>query len=792
MVTKIISLFFAFLFSTISLSQTKTENFNIDLISHVRIGHDCNDVWGFIDSSGTEYAAIGSRIGVHIYSLEDPSKPQLRYIAEGARSIWRDMKFYNGVLYATADQDTFGLTIIDVRKAPDTITHSQWKPIITIGNNTGRLLRAHNLYIDSLGFAYLAGHNISRRGVMIVDLKKDPINPEFVSVVDRFYSHDAYVQNDRLYSSELNNGFAIYDVSNKSKPVELGRASSSRNFTHNAWLSEDGKTLFTTDEVSGGTVDSYDVEDPSNIRFLDKIKTNPGTTRVIPHNTHIKNTFAITSWYTDGIVIKDISDPSEMTIVGIYDTYPQDSLLPAGGSLFFGCWGAYPYLPSGLILASDINNGLFVLKPNYQKAASISGKVQMILNGVDTISAGDANVSYIITERNQKITLSDSEYAFLVAPSKINGFEFSKNRFSPDTLFQFFSEDTSILFDYYFKGISSTVTAKNLNTLSFISGVNYQFSDEVSELPTFEGKGEGSVSEIITQEGKNEKLIAGKWGTNFIEIPLTMGLNEIDLIPSLEDPMIYNTGWTTENNSRTGKWELGKPFGVKDGDLEYIPNSDIIDDLGLGAWVTGNSKVNPLNDFVSGGDNILRTPYFDLSNSDLVVIKNHLWYYSPIDNVSGEGFSVQLVNNKGQKIVLDNITSKLIPWTNKEYTIEPGSIQFTDSMQLVYTVNSEASSFSVEAGLDNLKIEKQTTTNVDDVGLEKVYFFPNPTTDIVRLSENGPSFDKMQIFTLSGVKLSEVDNLKNNLIDLSNFPTGEYLIYLSNLTSKFITKIVKL
>ena len=451
MVKILLKLCFLFLFASCLYSQKPIENFNIELQAHVRIEAAGNDCWGFVDKNGTEYAVIGSRVGTHIFSLENPKLPKLRYTAYGARSTWRDIKYYKGFLYATADQDTFGLTIIDVRKAPDTISHTQWKPFIQIGNNSGTLLRAHNLYIDSLGYAYLAGHNISRRGVMIIDLNKDPLNPVFVSAADRFYSHDAYVQNNRLYSSELNNGFAIYDVSDKSNPVELGRARSSNNFTHNAWLSKDGKNLFTTDEVAGGTVDSYNVEDPSAIRFLDKIKTQPDTTRIIPHNTHVFNEFAVTSWYTDGIVVKDISDPKEMTIVGVYDTYPQDSTLPKTGSLFFGCWGAYPYLPSGLIIASDINNGLYILKPKYQKAPVIRGNVFQINEKGDTIPADIGLISYLGTDRSKIFSAGNNNFSFKFSPGKKATFAVAAPGFKPDTIQLNIQKDTVIIKNIYLK-----------------------------------------------------------------------------------------------------------------------------------------------------------------------------------------------------------------------------------------------------------------------------------------------------------------------------------------------------
>jgi choice-of-anchor B domain-containing protein len=791
MVKKVFFHFLAVLCSINIYGQKPIENFNIELMSKTPIRSNCNDVWGFLDKNGTEYAVIGSNIGTHVYSLEDPKKPRLRYEALGARSVWRDIKYYKGFLYVTADQDTFGLTIIDVRKAPDTISHSQWKPTLQIGNNTGRLLRAHNLYIDSLGFAYLAGHNLSRRGVMIIDLNKDPLNPEYKSSADRFYSHDAFVQDNKLYSSELNNGFGIYDVRDKSNPIELGRARSSRNFTHNAWLSKDNKYLFTTDEVSGGTVDSYDVQDPSNIRFLDKIKTQPNNTRVIPHNTHVYDQYAVTSWYTDGIVIKDISNPKEMTVVGVYDTYPQDSTLPVSGSLFFGCWGAYPYLPSGLILASDINNGLFVLKPTYQKQSNVMGNIGLIINNVDTIKAPLAEVKYLGSDRSQRIDTLKNSYSFNVSPNKTNRLEFSLPRFNTDTLLFNINQDTSIKINYYFKANKQTLQVKSATNGNFIGNVNYQFSDLASDLPSVKGDNSTSKAEVITQVNKNETLIAGKWGTTFKEISLIQSLNEVLLAPSLEDPMVYNTGWTSTNTSLTGVWEIAIPFGSLDNTSKSVPNNDVKEDLGKGAWITGNSKTNPLNDFVVGGKNTLISPPFTLKNANSVKIKNHLWYFTPLINSMSDSLVITLINSKNEKLVLDKIKNKLADWTKKEYIVESNVILFTDSMRLEYAVTSNDNSFSIEAGVDNLTIEPQSLTNVTAIANEHFQLYPNPTNGIINLDQLNIDFDQIEIFNQNGLFLARLITIFNN-IDISNYNTGIYYLHLGHKGKKYISKIIKI
>ncbi len=63
------------------------------------------------------------------------------------------------------------------------------------------------------------------------------------------------------------------------------------------------------------------------------------------------------SWYYEGVQVFDISDPINPVRIGFYDTFDG----PDAPS-FAGNWGVYPYLPSGNILASDMQSGLFILQ----------------------------------------------------------------------------------------------------------------------------------------------------------------------------------------------------------------------------------------------------------------------------------------------------------------------------------------------------------------------------------------------------------------------------------------------
>ena len=62
--------------------------------------------------------------------------------------------------------------------------------------------------------------------------------------------------------------------------------------------------------------------------------------------------------YESGLRVLEFGDLAEREIseVAFFDTFPQSDDIA-----FAGAWSVYPYLPSGTVIVSDIDNGLFVL-----------------------------------------------------------------------------------------------------------------------------------------------------------------------------------------------------------------------------------------------------------------------------------------------------------------------------------------------------------------------------------------------------------------------------------------------
>ncbi len=347
------------------------------------LGYDVrsSDIWGWESPAGRKYAIVGLFNGTSLVDVTEPTAPVEVVFIEGPESIWRDMKVWNNHAYIT-NETSGGLFIIDLNDLPafpDTASFT--------GND---LSSAHNIFIDENGIAYLLGANILGGGAVFLDLTVDPLNPVFIGAYEEQYIHDAFIRGDTMWAAEIYIGrTSVVDVSDKANPIVLAAQESPSAFTHNTWLSDDGKFLISTDEVSGGYVAAYDVSDIFDIKEISRYRSSPGS-GVIPHNTFWYNNYIVTSYYRDGITIVDGHKPDNLIEVGYYDTSPFES---ANG--FNGCWGVYPYFSDGLMIGSDIEEGLFILQPDYQRASYLEGIVTDLASG---LPAGGAQIEVLTTE----------------------------------------------------------------------------------------------------------------------------------------------------------------------------------------------------------------------------------------------------------------------------------------------------------------------------------------------------------------------------------------------------------
>lgn len=781
-------LFVLFLFG-LNTGISQKRSFNTTLLSSVGFGSEnSNDTWGYVDDNGTQYAIIGNARNTRVFSLEDPTNPILRHTAPGAQSVWRDIKSFNKHLYVTTDQGTDGLVIIDMTKAPDTISHIYFQPLLTVGTTTKNLERCHNLYIDEKGYCYLSGCNISRGGVLIFDLNQDPKSPVYVGAADLNYSHDNFARGDTLYSSEINAGqLGIYDIRDRSNPVLLATRTTSRNFTHNAWPSDDSRYIFTTDERPNAYVDAYDLTDLNNIRLLDKFRPLEREGEgVIPHNTHYFNGYMAVSWYTDGLRIVDVHKPDNMIEVAYYDTWEDPATCHSG---FSGCWGAFPFTDNNLIYASDINNGLYIVEVDYKRAAYLEGKITDIngkaLEGVKvTIHSDQVNREF--SDASGIYKTGHAFYGDFVVEASHPDFEtytdtvdfragevtewnvVMKKPENFDLTFQIVNEENNPIpatIEIRYGNLFTPVQVDESGTSTFnVQGKNYDI--------------------IVTSWGYIPKVLEGVSIKEATTLPVTLERGYVETFET-------DLGWeivSTSANMR-GVWQIAVPRATYDATgKEANPGSDAAQDYGLKAFVTENGIPGAPCADVDNGTTTLISPTIDLTEYENPMLSFSYWFYTSGGNTAfNDTLKVYLTNGETEVLLLKR-GSTTDDWQRAENIKLKDLLVLTDDMRVIVEVGDEApNGHIVEAGFDFLQVVEGTSSSEDNAVAGKILVFPNPAGDMIQLSGLPDMTRDVHFYNTIGQEVL-LSDLGAGFYDVSRLPEGLYIIKAGKYSGKFLKK----
>lgn len=339
-----------------------------------------NDLWGWAAPDGKEYAIIGTADSTYFIEVTDPYHPVVRDAEAGGHPfcIHRDYQTYKNYCYAVADEgDASALQIFDMRYLPDSV-HKVYESDTVVQ-------RAHDIFIDgnTLYFAdskrvtnTINGRRYFRYSMTVASLENPEI-PKFIANLippkingSPLYNevHDLFVRNDTAYLSCGKSGLFIYNYKDKVNPKLITSIQNypQQGYNHSSWLTADGNYLVFSDETWGKELKIYDVhklkdtaiQNP-DVEFLALFGSNAQYGSVA-HNPFIRGNLVYVSYYHEGLVVFDISDPKQPRKVAQYDTYPENPEHDYTG--YFGNWGVYPFLPSGNIIASDMKNGLFVFK----------------------------------------------------------------------------------------------------------------------------------------------------------------------------------------------------------------------------------------------------------------------------------------------------------------------------------------------------------------------------------------------------------------------------------------------
>ncbi len=741
-------------------------------------GQTIANVCGYADN-GREYALLGGSLGLIIVDVTNPDVPVQITQVPGPNSLWKEIKTYLHFAY-TVTEGGQGINIVDLSNLPMANVNSHFYTGDGIIKDT--LQTIHALHIDvTKGFLYAYGTNLFNGGAVVFDLNQDPFNPKYVGKYDQLgYIHDGYVDNDTLYACHIYDGlFAVVDMQDKANPVLLNTQNTPGKFTHNAWLSEDRKTVFTTDEVPGSFVAAYDVSNLDDIKFLDKVRSNPSTGS-IGHNTHIRGKHAITAWYTDGVTIIDATKPDNLVQVGNYDTYPQSN-----GQEFEGCWGVYPFLPSGNLIVGNMTPGeMYLLSPTYTRAAYLEGNITEAQTGNPI---PNAKVELVGNPNALKFSNNTGHYGTGQALPGAVQVKVSRLGYLP--AFGAADLETGLVkvLDFALeKSPPFTVSGKVIDAATGLPVPNASvgiLSPDISYNATADASGNFALQGILAGE---YDFVAGAWGYLYKaligqELDASQQVT-LQLEKGYQDDFAFDYGWEASGTSLTGKWVRGVPIGVSFGIL-LSPDADVPDDLGDQCYVTGNANGNPDEDDVESGTSILRSPVMDLSAFANPHISAQYWCSSfNIFQQSLDSIKFFISNGTEEKLVLA-APGNFPGWLPLNFDVTD-FVPLSPTMRLrVYCYdNPNLPTIDLyEAAFDNFLVTDQVLSSPSPVDLAQLTVQPNPfynSTSVAYMGVQGKG--RLLVFDIFG-RLVETRNLSGpeGWVELgSGLAKGAYVLQL--------------
>jgi choice-of-anchor B domain-containing protein len=672
-----------------------------------------NDVWGYVDEQGNEYAIVGTEDGTSIMNVSNPANPFEVFWLPGENSIWRDPSVYGNYAYISTEAEE-GLTIINMSPLPES---NVLIANLFTGDETISWESAHNCHVDDQGLLYVFGANYGEGGVLIYDVTAMPMNPTFVGAFDNWYVHDGVAFGDTLYLAHVNDGFlSVVDISDPSNPQLMGTKTTVDSFTHNIWPSDNREVVYTTDEVPDAFIAAYDITDVNNIVELDRVQSSPGQ-NVIPHNTFVLNDYLVTSYYADGITIHDAKYPNNLIELASYDTYPEQT------PTFDGSWGVYPFLPSGNILASDRTEGLFVLQPDYQRAAYLEGNIfnQATLDPID-------NVSISIPGNNQEErSNSMGDYASGFSSGGTFNVTYFKVGYETQTIPVNLLQDNITVQDVAMVPIEPF----NIN-IAVIDNAGNPIQNAkiklVHPLITYEGESNGLGQEVLPLFYEDiHDVYVGKWGfityCENVEIDATTGLLTIVLQEGYYDDFTFDFDWTVSGDASTGMWERAIPNPTDN----TVMDGDFDSDCGSFAFVTGNSDNEDADfDDVDSGVTTLTSPPMNLTlnYSDPVILLYMDYYCNHGPGAIDDTLKITFSDGTNQIVELIPPQNDQMTWGFKVFYLS--GLDLSNIIVSFQVSDFDENPNVTEAAIDLFQVAEYSSVNEFD-GNSGISIYPNPT-----------------------------------------------------------------
>ncbi|MCB0722050.1 MAG: choice-of-anchor B family protein [Ignavibacteriae bacterium] len=373
---KLYVLIFAFiLLSNLAYSQLGNHEMYLlkNLNEHPGAGGNLySALWGYVAPNAREYALLGAYTGTSFVDITDSADIHEVDFLPGTSSNWREMKTHSHYAYIVTDvaSSSTGIQIVDLQYLPDSVHFvKNW--------SVNGIMKIHTISTEGNYLYINGGQSTSNGGIAIVDIS-DPENPVLRGTWDEKYVHDCRVVENRVFACNIYSSdggtVTVIDVWNKDNPVTIGSWANNPNpGPHNCAITPNRKYCLVTDEINGNPrlLKIWDIQNLSNVVQVGTWQPTGITTSIV-HNIEIYGKYAVVAHYTAGVRVIDISNVASPTEIAWYDTYPSDN-----GFTYDGCWGVYMF-PSGKIIGSDRQTGLYVLKTTFALVTGLQGNGSLL------------------------------------------------------------------------------------------------------------------------------------------------------------------------------------------------------------------------------------------------------------------------------------------------------------------------------------------------------------------------------------------------------------------------------
>ena len=615
-----------------------------------------SDCWGYVSPTGREYAILGMSNGTAFVEITNPSASQLvKFMprpASASDSIWRNNKTYQHYCYAVSEGGG-GIQIFDLAGIDQGV-------VTDLGTVVdGGVTSSHSMIINEVtGFLYRMGGGSS--GIRAYSLA-NPALPAYVSAWNPKYTHDGAVFNwpsgpyagreiflacGGLNGGQTDTGMDIIDITDKANIVVIGRATyPNASYCHQVWISPDFKYAYIndeTDEANFGVNCLTRIIDIQNLAAPFYAGGYSNGLASVDHNLYIKGNNLYESNYKSGLRIYDITNRTSPNEIAWFDTYPD-----ANATGYAGLWSNYPFFPSGTVIGSDIQRGLFVwtLGVNPLTISYPTGIPVQIppVNGSFNVSTQLA-AGQTIAANGAKLIYNTGGPTDQVVPLVPTGAGLWK------AAFPVLSCPSTVSFAVEFTLGSGAIVRDPvgaMRTASVAYGESVGFTDEIE---------------------------------------------------------VSANGWTVGalgDNATGGLWERVNPVGTT-----AQPEDDHTVN-GTFAWITGQGVIGGGSGAadVDGGTTSLTTPSMDATQISDPVLGFYLWYSNNLGGAPGlDSMPILLSNNAGTTWTqVDLVTASPGSWTSKQIRIA-SFMTPTNAMRLRFQARDLDTGSLIEAGVDDLRI----------------------------------------------------------------------------------------